>query len=56
MGIITKGEATRSFYCLGKLKLIVFDVCISSEGLVTLLQDPDPVVRVKAAEAMGRFH
>ncbi|TMS10960.1 Maestro heat-like repeat-containing protein family member 1 [Larimichthys crocea] len=25
-------------------------------GLVMLLQDPDPVVRVKAAEAMGRFH
>ncbi|XP_068425526.1 maestro heat-like repeat-containing protein family member 1 isoform X1 [Clinocottus analis] len=27
-----------------------------SKGLVMLLQDPDPVVRVKAAEAMGRFH
>uniref|UniRef100_A0A8C2WGZ5 Maestro heat-like repeat family member 1 n=1 Tax=Cyclopterus lumpus TaxID=8103 RepID=A0A8C2WGZ5_CYCLU len=25
-------------------------------GLVMLLQDPAPVVRVKAAEAMGRFH
>ncbi|KAF0045126.1 hypothetical protein F2P81_001655 [Scophthalmus maximus] len=25
-------------------------------GLVMLLQDPDPVVRVKAAEAMGHFH
>lgn len=30
-------------------------VC-SSSGLVMLLQDPDPVVRVKAAEAMGHFH
>lgn len=28
----------------------------SSSGLVMLLQDPDPVVRVKAAEAMGHFH
>ncbi|XP_049585249.1 maestro heat-like repeat-containing protein family member 1 isoform X1 [Syngnathus scovelli] len=27
-----------------------------TQGLVMLLQDPDPVVRVKAAEAMGRFH
>ncbi|XP_008430285.1 maestro heat-like repeat-containing protein family member 1 isoform X2 [Poecilia reticulata] len=27
-----------------------------SKGLVVLLQDPDPVVRVKAAEAMGHFH
>ncbi|XP_056300772.1 maestro heat-like repeat-containing protein family member 1 [Pseudoliparis swirei] len=27
-----------------------------TKGLVMLLQDPDPVVRVKAAEAMGRFH
>ncbi|CAN9513935.1 unnamed protein product [Ophioblennius macclurei] len=27
-----------------------------SKGLVMLLQDPDPVVRVKAAEAMGHFH
>lgn len=26
-----------------------------TKGLVMLLQDPDPVVRVKAAEAMGRF-
>ncbi|RXN17939.1 maestro heat-like repeat-containing family member 1 isoform X1 [Labeo rohita] len=25
-------------------------------GLVMLLQDPDPLVRVKAAEAMGHFH
>ena len=25
-------------------------------GLVQLLQDPDPLVRAKAAEAMGRFH
>ena len=34
-------------------------VCVSvcsSSGLVMLLQDPDPVVRVKAAEAMGHFH
>uniref|UniRef100_A0A3Q3WCT8 Uncharacterized protein n=1 Tax=Mola mola TaxID=94237 RepID=A0A3Q3WCT8_MOLML len=29
--------------------------CIT-KGLVMLLQDPDPVVRVKAAEAMGHFH
>lgn len=28
----------------------------SFTGLVMLLQDPDPVVRVKAAEAMGHFH
>ncbi|XP_061145513.1 maestro heat-like repeat-containing protein family member 1 isoform X2 [Syngnathus typhle] len=27
-----------------------------TQGLVMLLQDPDPVVRGKAAEAMGRFH
>ncbi|XP_067366221.1 maestro heat-like repeat-containing protein family member 1 isoform X1 [Channa argus] len=27
-----------------------------SKGLAMLLQDPDPVVRVKAAEAMGHFH
>lgn len=27
-----------------------------TKGLVMLLQDPDPVVRVKAAEAIGRFH
>ncbi|XP_032414412.1 maestro heat-like repeat-containing protein family member 1 isoform X2 [Xiphophorus hellerii] len=27
-----------------------------SKGLVVLLQDPDPVVRIKAAEAMGHFH
>ncbi|KAM9310205.1 maestro heat-like repeat-containing protein family member 1 isoform 2-T2 [Pholidichthys leucotaenia] len=27
-----------------------------TKGLVTLLQDPDPMVRVKAAEAMGHFH
>ncbi|KAJ8290767.1 hypothetical protein GJAV_G00017250 [Gymnothorax javanicus] len=27
-----------------------------TKGLVQLLQDPDPVVRAKAAEAMGRFH
>ncbi|KAF7651228.1 hypothetical protein LDENG_00113910 [Lucifuga dentata] len=27
-----------------------------TKGLVVLLQDPDPVVRVKAAEAMGHFH
>ncbi|XP_031729629.1 maestro heat-like repeat-containing protein family member 1 isoform X1 [Anarrhichthys ocellatus] len=27
-----------------------------TKGLVMLLQDPDPVVRMKAAEAMGRFH
>ncbi|KAK7887111.1 hypothetical protein WMY93_026732 [Mugilogobius chulae] len=27
-----------------------------TKGLVLLLQDPDPVVRVKAAEAMGHFH
>ncbi|XP_014876246.1 maestro heat-like repeat-containing protein family member 1 isoform X4 [Poecilia latipinna] len=27
-----------------------------SKGLVVLLQDPDPVVRAKAAEAMGHFH
>ncbi|XP_071381698.1 maestro heat-like repeat-containing protein family member 1 isoform X1 [Centroberyx affinis] len=27
-----------------------------TKGLVMLLQDPDPVVRGKAAEAMGRFH
>lgn len=31
--------------------------CLCSfSGLVMLLQDPDPVVRVKAAEAMGHFH
>ncbi|XP_061529897.1 maestro heat-like repeat-containing protein family member 1 isoform X2 [Phycodurus eques] len=29
---------------------------IITKGLVMLLQDPDPVVRVKAAEAMGHFH
>ncbi|KAG7475718.1 maestro heat-like repeat-containing protein family member 1 isoform X1 [Solea senegalensis] len=27
-----------------------------TKGLVMLLQDPDPVVRMKAAEAMGHFH
>ncbi|XP_052003052.1 maestro heat-like repeat-containing protein family member 1 [Xyrauchen texanus] len=27
-----------------------------TRGLVILLQDPDPLVRVKAAEAMGHFH
>lgn len=27
-----------------------------TKGLVLLLQDPEPLVRVKAAEAMGRFH
>ncbi|XP_056141693.1 maestro heat-like repeat-containing protein family member 1 [Lampris incognitus] len=27
-----------------------------TKGLVMLLQDPDPVVRVKAAEAIGHFH
>lgn len=27
-----------------------------TKGLVMLLQDPDPFVRVKAAEAMGHFH
>ncbi|KAG7469785.1 hypothetical protein MATL_G00132540 [Megalops atlanticus] len=27
-----------------------------TKGLVQLLQDPDPLVRAKAAEAMGRFH
>uniref|UniRef100_UPI0037E92988 maestro heat-like repeat-containing protein family member 1 n=1 Tax=Semicossyphus pulcher TaxID=241346 RepID=UPI0037E92988 len=27
-----------------------------TKGLVMLLQDPDPVVRAKAAEAMGHFH
>ncbi|XP_066539071.1 maestro heat-like repeat-containing protein family member 1 isoform X3 [Hoplias malabaricus] len=27
-----------------------------TKGLVMLLQDPDPLVRAKAAEAMGRFH
>ncbi|XP_029360299.1 maestro heat-like repeat-containing protein family member 1 isoform X2 [Echeneis naucrates] len=27
-----------------------------TKGLVMLLQDPDPAVRVKAAEAMGHFH
>lgn len=32
------------------------DCLRSLSGLVMLLQDPDPVVRVKAAEAMGHFH
>ncbi|KAG9345013.1 hypothetical protein JZ751_009553 [Albula glossodonta] len=27
-----------------------------TKGLVQLLQDPEPLVRAKAAEAMGRFH
>ncbi|XP_022529276.2 maestro heat-like repeat-containing protein family member 1 isoform X2 [Astyanax mexicanus] len=27
-----------------------------TKGLVMLLQDPDPIVRAKAAEAMGQFH
>ncbi|KAI4893277.1 hypothetical protein NFI96_019675 [Prochilodus magdalenae] len=27
-----------------------------TKGLVMLLQDPDPLVRAKAAEAMGQFH
>ncbi|XP_031432555.1 maestro heat-like repeat-containing protein family member 1 isoform X2 [Clupea harengus] len=27
-----------------------------TRGLVMLLQDPDPIVRAKAAEAMGHFH
>ncbi|XP_041105093.1 maestro heat-like repeat-containing protein family member 1 isoform X1 [Polyodon spathula] len=27
-----------------------------TKGLVLLLQDPEPLVRAKAAEAMGRFH
>uniref|UniRef100_A0A671LPS1 Maestro heat-like repeat-containing protein family member 1 n=1 Tax=Sinocyclocheilus anshuiensis TaxID=1608454 RepID=A0A671LPS1_9TELE len=39
--------------------LTVFSFLMSfflSSGLVMLLQDPDPLVRVKAAEAMGHFH
>lgn len=53
MGSITKGETCTSFQ-RGKL---VLTPCFSSHsGLVMLLQDPDPVVRVKAAEAMGHFH
>lgn len=35
---------------------VLMTVCLCCTGLVMLLQDPDPVVRRKAAEAMGRFH
>ncbi len=40
-----------------KKKCVPFSksLCLFS-GLVMLLQDPDPLVRVKAAEAMGHFH
>uniref|UniRef100_A0A3Q1JK79 Uncharacterized protein n=1 Tax=Anabas testudineus TaxID=64144 RepID=A0A3Q1JK79_ANATE len=41
-------------------KYLVRHICnihyYSQQSLVMLLQDPDPVVRVKAAEAMGHFH
>ena len=46
--------------CVGVYIMCVW-VCTSSvcrpvPGLVMLLQDPDAAVRMKAAEAMGRFH
>lgn len=53
MGSVTKGEALHNF---PKRKTCVNGVFSSRSGLVMLLQDPDPVVRVKAAEAMGHFH
>ena len=64
MGTITKGEAMESFHFLQNLRLflstdfnhVVMSLMRSCTGLVMLLQDPDPVVRVKAAEAMGHFH
>lgn len=53
MGSVTKGEALHNF---PKMKTCINGVFSSHSGLVMLLQDPDPVVRVKAAEAMGHFH
>lgn len=57
MGSVTKGEVVLMLPKKGNLSLAcVNGTFLSSSGLVMLLQDPDPVVRVKAAEAMGHFH
>lgn len=60
MGTITKGKVKKipSFPVRShSVCLLVLIICVRSfTGLVMLLQDPDPVVRVKAAEAMGHFH
>ena len=61
MGCITKGEALHKLCLLWQCQtnlILWFWLCFlrSFSGLVMLLQDPDPVVRVKAAEAMGHFH
>lgn len=46
-------------FLLGNLSEDLFihmNMGIVTQGLVMLLQDPDPTVRAKAAEAMGHFH
>ncbi|XP_028837282.1 maestro heat-like repeat-containing protein family member 1 isoform X2 [Denticeps clupeoides] len=46
-------------FLLGNLPMDLFthiNMGSVTKGLVMLLQDPDPMVRVKAAEAMGQFH
>ncbi|XP_028985036.1 maestro heat-like repeat-containing protein family member 1 isoform X2 [Betta splendens] len=56
---IRAGAAMFIGFLIGNLPeehLSHLNMAIITKGLVTLLQDPDPVVRVKAAEAMGRFH
>lgn len=62
MGTITKGKVKKIPSFPSKIRshsvrLLILIICVCSfTGLVMLLQDPDPVVRVKAAEAMGHFH
>ncbi|XP_075937475.1 maestro heat-like repeat-containing protein family member 1 isoform X1 [Anarhichas minor] len=56
---VRAGAAMFIGFLLGNLQEEHFshlNMCTITKGLVMLLQDPDPVVRMKAAEAMGRFH
>ncbi|XP_061806331.1 maestro heat-like repeat-containing protein family member 1 isoform X1 [Nerophis lumbriciformis] len=56
---VRAGAAMFIGFLLGNLPeehLLHLNMGTITKGLVMLLQDPDPVVRVKAAEAMGHFH
>ncbi|XP_033836281.1 maestro heat-like repeat-containing protein family member 1 isoform X2 [Periophthalmus magnuspinnatus] len=55
---VRAGAAMFIGFLLGNLQeehLSHLNMGIITKGLVMLLQDPDPIVRVKAAEAMGHF-
>ncbi|XP_041962834.1 maestro heat-like repeat-containing protein family member 1 isoform X1 [Alosa sapidissima] len=56
---IRAGAAMFIGFLLGNLPENLFihmNMANVTRGLVMLLQDPDPMVRAKAAEAMGHFH